>query len=93
MRHDMHSINLTTVGWRCPADICARRALCREGQDPWRPAIARLTIGRVTIKERLHELVDELSDGEADEAFRYIAERRSDPVVAAFATRRSTMSR
>jgi predicted ArsR family transcriptional regulator len=38
----------------------------------------------VTIKARLHQLVDELSDGEADEALRYIAERRSDPVVAAF---------
>ncbi|MDX6677079.1 MAG: hypothetical protein QOE31_1131 [Solirubrobacteraceae bacterium] len=38
----------------------------------------------MTIKERLHKLVDELSDGEADEALRYIAERRSDPVVAAF---------
>jgi len=38
----------------------------------------------VTIKERLHKLIDELSDGEADEALRYIAERRSDPVVAAF---------
>jgi predicted ArsR family transcriptional regulator len=38
----------------------------------------------VTIKERLHRLVDELSDVEADEALRYIAERRSDPVVAAF---------
>ncbi len=39
---------------------------------------------RVTIKERLHELIDELSDGEADEALRYIAQHRSDPVVAAF---------
>ena len=38
----------------------------------------------MTIKERLHKLVDELSDGEADAALRYIAERRSDPVVAAF---------
>jgi hypothetical protein len=38
----------------------------------------------VTIKERLHKLVDELSDGEADEALRYMTERRSDPVVAAF---------
>jgi len=27
----------------------------------------------VTIKERLRKLVDELSDGEADEALRYIA--------------------
>lgn len=44
----------------------------------------RLTIAVVTIKERLHKLVDELSDGEADEALRYIAERRSDPIVAAF---------
>jgi hypothetical protein len=38
----------------------------------------------VTSKERLHKLVDELSDGEADEALRFIAQRRSDPVVAAF---------
>jgi hypothetical protein len=57
--------------------------------DPRRPArgrvwLRRLTIGGVTIKERLHKLVDELSDGEADEALRYIAKRRSDPVVAAF---------
>lgn len=38
----------------------------------------------MTIKERLHRLVDELSDGEADEALRYIAEQRADPVTAAF---------
>ena len=66
-------------GCRTPASRCAG-----PGQDPWRRAIGRLTIGGVTIKERLHKLVDELSDGEADEALRYIAERRSDPVVAAF---------
>lgn len=43
-----------------------------------------LTIRGVTIKERLHKLVDELSDGEADAALRYIAQRRADPVIAAF---------
>lgn len=37
----------------------------------------------MTIKERLHKLVDELSDGEADEALRFLVQRRSDPIVAA----------
>lgn len=46
------------------------------GLDPYNPG--------VTIKERLHKLVDELSDGEADEALRYISQRRLDPIVAAF---------
>ncbi len=38
----------------------------------------------VTIKERLHKLVDELSESEADDALRYIAQRRVDPVLAVF---------
>jgi hypothetical protein len=38
----------------------------------------------VTIKERLHKLVDELSESEADDALRYIAQWRVDPVLAAF---------
>jgi len=38
----------------------------------------------VTPKERLHRLVDELSDQEADDAVRYIVQRRDDPVIAAF---------
>ena len=38
----------------------------------------------VTIKDRLHKLIDELSEPEADDALRYIAQRRVDPVVAAF---------
>jgi predicted ArsR family transcriptional regulator len=38
----------------------------------------------VTIKERLHKLVDELSEREADDALRYIAKQREDPVIAAF---------
>jgi Asp/Glu/hydantoin racemase len=41
-------------------------------------------IGVVTTKERLHKLVDELSEPEADDALRYIAARRDDPLVAAF---------
>jgi hypothetical protein len=68
--------------------ICATVA----GGGGTRPAVGssapgcrgRLTIRGVTSKERLHKLVDELSDGEADEALRYIAQRRSDPVIAAF---------
>lgn len=55
-----------------------RRAV--GGRGPW----SWLTIVGVTIKERLHKLVDELSDQEADEALRYIADRRSGTVVAAF---------
>jgi hypothetical protein len=51
-----------------------------SGGGPW----GRLTIVGVTIKERLHKLVDELSDQEADEALRYIADRRSGTVLAAF---------
>ena len=38
----------------------------------------------MTTKERLHELVDELSEREAAEALRYFAERHDDPVTAAF---------
>ncbi|HEY5198903.1 MAG TPA: hypothetical protein VIJ51_17930 [Solirubrobacteraceae bacterium] len=38
----------------------------------------------MTPKERLHRLVDELSDQEADDAVRYIVQRRDDPVIAAF---------
>lgn len=41
-------------------------------------------IAGVTTKERLHKLVDELSEQEADDALRYIAQRREDPVLAAF---------
>ena len=38
----------------------------------------------MTTKERLHKLVDELSDQEADNALRYIVRQREDPVIAAF---------
>ena len=38
----------------------------------------------MTTKERLHELIDELSEQEADDALRYIAQRREDPMIAAF---------
>lgn len=38
----------------------------------------------VTTKERLHKLVEDLSEQEADDALRYIADRRDDPVIAAF---------
>jgi len=41
-------------------------------------------IADVTARERLHQLVDELSDQEADDALRYIVRRREDPVIAAF---------
>lgn len=51
---------------------------------PERAVWRRRTTGKVTIKERLHRLVDELSEPEADEALRYIAQRHVDPMVAAF---------
>jgi hypothetical protein len=35
----------------------------------------------MTTKERLHLLVDELSEPEADDALRYIARRHEDPLV------------
>jgi len=38
----------------------------------------------MTTRERLHKLVDELSEPEADDALRYIAQRREDPTIAAF---------
>ena len=38
----------------------------------------------MTARERLHQLVDELSDREADDALRYIVQRHEDPTVAAF---------
>jgi predicted ArsR family transcriptional regulator len=38
----------------------------------------------MTARERLHQLVNELSEQEADDAVRYIVQRREDPVIAAF---------
>ncbi|MGI8921070.1 MAG: hypothetical protein ACR2HD_05260 [Solirubrobacteraceae bacterium] len=38
----------------------------------------------MTTKDRLHELVDELSEPEADDALHYIAQRHDDPLIAAF---------
>ena len=38
----------------------------------------------MTARERLHQLVDELSDQEAYDALRYIVQRREDPMIAAF---------
>jgi predicted ArsR family transcriptional regulator len=38
----------------------------------------------MTARERLHQLVDELSEQQADDALRYIVQRREDPVIAAF---------
>lgn len=38
----------------------------------------------MTTKERLHKLVDELSELEAHDALRILAERREDPLIAAF---------
>lgn len=38
----------------------------------------------MTTKERLRELVEELTEQEADDALRYITERRGDPVIDAF---------
>jgi hypothetical protein len=39
------------------------------------------TIRPMTTKERLHKLVDELTDAEADETLRYVAARREDPLA------------
>lgn len=49
------------------------------------------TITVVTTKERLHKLVDELTEQEADDALRYLAERHDDPVIAAFRDARLLM--
>ncbi len=38
----------------------------------------------VMTRERLHKLVDKLSEREADDALRYIGGRREDPMIAAF---------
>jgi hypothetical protein len=35
----------------------------------------------MTTKERLHKLVDELSDDDADDALRVIASRQEDPLM------------
>ncbi|HEY7960373.1 MAG TPA: hypothetical protein VID29_00490 [Solirubrobacteraceae bacterium] len=35
----------------------------------------------MTTKERLHRLVDDLSEAEADDALRYMAGRRENPLV------------
>ncbi|MFI5009370.1 MAG: hypothetical protein ACHQDY_03755 [Solirubrobacterales bacterium] len=39
----------------------------------------------MTTKERLHRLIDDLSDGEADMALRTIAEQHEDPLLRAIA--------
>jgi hypothetical protein len=39
------------------------------------------TIRPVTTKERLHRLVDELTEAEAGDALRYVASRRDDPLI------------
>jgi hypothetical protein len=39
----------------------------------------------VTTKERLHQLVDELSEAEADDALRYVASRRKGGEADSFA--------
>jgi predicted transcriptional regulator len=39
------------------------------------------TIRAMTTKERLHQLVDELSETEAGEALRYVTSRHEDPLV------------
>jgi predicted transcriptional regulator len=38
----------------------------------------------MTTKERLHELVDELSEPEAKRALRLVEKEREDPMIAAF---------
>jgi hypothetical protein len=38
----------------------------------------------VSTKDRLHKLVDELSEQEANDALLYIAQRHEDPMIAAF---------
>jgi predicted ArsR family transcriptional regulator len=38
----------------------------------------------VTTKERLHQLVDKLTEQQANDALRYLAEQYDDPVIAAF---------
>ena len=39
----------------------------------------------MTTKERLHRLVEDLSDGEADSALRFIAGQHEDPLLRATA--------
>lgn len=43
-----------------------------------------LTIEYMTIKERLHKLVDELTEAEAERAFTLVEGEHEDPVIAAF---------
>lgn len=38
----------------------------------------------MTTKERLHELVEKLTEQKADDVVRYITGRREDPMVVAF---------
>jgi predicted transcriptional regulator len=43
-----------------------------------------LESGSVTTKERLHKLVDELSELEAERALSLVEKEREDPMIAAF---------
>lgn len=43
-----------------------------------------ITIDGMTTKERLHKLVDQLSDAEAERALALVENEREDPLIAAF---------
>jgi hypothetical protein len=45
----------------------------------------RAKIGRMTTKERLHELVDELSEPEAERALELVEKEHDDPLLRAIA--------
>jgi hypothetical protein len=46
--------------------------------------VMETTIREMTTKERLHRLVDELSEAEAERALALVQGNREDPVIAAF---------
>jgi hypothetical protein len=46
--------------------------------------VLRAKLGGMTTKERLHELVDEFSEAEAERALGLVEKEREDPVIAAF---------
>ena len=52
-------------------------------EAPWRRARG-VRIRGMTTKERLHKLVDELSEREAERALSLVEKEREDPVIAAF---------
>jgi hypothetical protein len=67
--------------WQTPRSVCSASVAETLQIDP-----CRRYHGPVTTKERLHKLVDELSEQEAEAALVIVERRRDDPMLHALAS-------